>query len=66
MQNRVAVFVLVIDLVVLSKKGLDRLDIPLGGGLPNIGWRLVLRFFLSLCGGCATRHGKYRSDQDAV
>ena len=65
-QDRVTVFVLIPDLVVLGEEPLDRLDIPLGGGLPNIDWRLVLRFFLGLGGGCITRHGKYRADQDAV
>ena len=65
-QDRVTVFVLVPDLVVLGEEALDRLDIHLGGGLPNIGGRLVLRFFLGLGGGCVTRHGKCRTGQDAV
>ena len=65
-QDRVTVFVLVPDLVVLGEEALDRLDIPLFGGLPNVGGRLVLRFFLGLGGGCVTRHGKYHGGQDAV
>ena len=65
-QDRVTVFVLVPDLVVLGEEALDRLDIPLGGGLPNIGGRLVLRFFLCLGGGCVTRHGNRRGGQQTV
>ena len=66
MQNRVAVFVLVIDVVALGEEALDRLDIPLCGGLPDVGRRLVLRYFLCLGSSCETGHGKRHSDQRTV
>ena len=65
-QDRVTVFVLFPDLVVIGEEDLDRLNIPLGGGLTNTGGRLELRFFLRLGGGCVTRHGKCCGGQDAV
>ena len=65
-QDRVTVFVLVPDLVVLGEEALDRLHIPLFGGLPNVRRWLLLRFFLTLDGGYETGHGKRRGGQDAV
>ena len=66
MQNRVAVLVLIVDFVPLGEEALDRLDIPPGSGLPNIGGRLFLRFFLRLSVGGETGHEQRRGGHHAA
>ena len=66
MQDRVTVLVLVVDLIVVGEEALDRLDVPLFGGLPNVRRWLLLRFILSLRGGYETGQGNRRGGQQTV